>query len=62
MLRGRPYAKTSVADRERMEKMIKSRKNQVNAIAIKLVPRIRKVEKARMSHGKVTKGSIPSVF
>ena len=62
MLRGRPYAKASVADRERMEKMIKSRKNQVNAIAIKLVPRIRKVEKARMSHGKVTKGSIPSVF
>ena len=62
ILRGRDPSKISVAEKERVEKMMASRKDIVNRIALKLVPRIRKVEKARMSHGKVTKGAMPSVF
>jgi hypothetical protein len=62
ILRGRNPSKISVGEKERVEKMIAKRKDIIDRIAIKLVPRIRKVEKARMSHGKVTKGAMPSVF
>lgn len=62
ILRGRDPSKISVAEKERVEKMMAKRKDIIDRIALKLVPRIRKVEKARMSHGKVTKGTMPSVF
>lgn len=62
MLRGRNPAKVSVGEKERIEKTLAKRKDTIDRIAIKLVPRIRNVEKSRMSHGKVTKGSVPSVF
>jgi len=62
MLRGRDYSKISVGEKERMEKVMSKRKDVIGRIAQKLVSRVRKVEKSRMSHGKVTKGSIPSVF
>jgi len=62
MLRGRDPAKVSVGEKERIEKTMSQRKDVIGRIAQKLVSRVRKVEKARMSHGKVTKGSMPSVF
>ena len=62
MLRGRDYSKVSVGEKERIEKTLSKRKDVINRVAQKLVSRVRKVEKARMSHGKVTKGSMPSVF
>jgi hypothetical protein len=62
MLRGRDYSKISVGEKERMEKVMAQRKDVIGRIAQKLVSRVRKTEKSRMSHGKVTKGSMPSVF
>ena len=62
MLRGRDYSKISVGEKERMEKVMAQRKDVIGRIAQKLVSRVRKVEKSRMSHGKVTKGTMPSVF
>jgi len=62
MLRGRDYAKVSVGEKERIEKTMAKRKDIISRVAQRLVSRVRKVEKARMSHGKVTKGSMPSVF
>ena len=62
MLRGRDPAKVSIGEKERMEKVMAQRKDVISRIAQKLVSRVRKVEKARMSHGKVTKGAMPSVF
>jgi hypothetical protein len=62
MLRGRDYSKVSVGEKERIEKTLSQRKDVINRVAQKLVSRVRKVEKARMSHGKVTKGNMPSVF
>lgn len=62
MLRGRDPSKVSVGEKERIEKTLAARKDVINRVAQKLVTRVRKVEKARMSHGKVTKGAMPSVF
>ena len=62
MLRGRDYSKVSVGEKERIEKTLSKRKDVINRVAQKLVSRVRKVEKSRMSHGKVTKGAMPSVF
>ncbi|CAB5221253.1 hypothetical protein UFOVP240_117 [uncultured Caudovirales phage] len=57
MLRGRNPSQVSVGEKERIEKAISKRKTIITRIASKLVSRIRKVEKARMSHSKFTKGS-----
>ena len=62
MLRGRDPAKVSVGEKERIEKTMSKRKDIISRVAQRLVSRVRKVEKSRMSHGKVTKGNMPSVF
>ena len=62
LLRGRNPSKLSVGEKERVERMVASKKTLINRIALKMVPRVRKIEKARMSHSKMTKGSAPSVF
>ena len=62
MLRGRDYSKVSVGEKERIEKTMAKRKDIISRVAQRLVSRVRKVEKSRMSHGKVTKGAMPSVF
>lgn len=49
-------SKMSVAEKERVERMIERRKAVINRVAMKLVPRIRKVETNRLS-GKHTQGS-----
>ena len=62
MLRGRDPTKVSVGEKERIERALEKRKDVVSRVAQRLVSRVRKIEKNRMSHGKVTKGSTPSVF
>lgn len=56
LLRGRNPSQVSVGEKERIEKTIAKRKTVINRIASKLVSRVRKVEKARMSHTKFTQG------
>jgi hypothetical protein len=62
MLRGRDPAKISVGEKERIERAMEKRKDVVSRVAQRLVSRVRKVEKDRMSHSKVTKSSTPNVF
>ena len=57
LLRGRDANKISVGEKERIERVIQRRKQVIGRVAMKLVPRIRAVEKARLSHTKYTKGS-----
>jgi hypothetical protein len=62
LLRGRDPAKVSVGEKERIEKTLSKRKEIIGRVAQRLVSRVRKTEKNRMSHSKATKGSMPSVF
>lgn len=57
MLRGRDYAKISVGEKERIERVITKRKQVIDRVALKLIPRIRNVEKARLSHHKYNASS-----
>ena len=57
LLRGRDANKISVGEKERIERVIQRRKQVIGRVAMKLVPRIRAVEKARLSHTKYTKGT-----
>jgi hypothetical protein len=57
LLRGRDANKISIGEKERIERIIQKRKTVVGRIAMKLVPRIRQVEKSRLSHTKFTKGN-----
>lgn len=51
----KPVAQMSVQEKERAEAMIAKRKAVVDRLAMKLAPRIRKIETERLSHSKVTK-------
>ena len=62
MLRGRDPSKVSIGEKERIEKALSKNKTSIDRIAAKLVARVRKVEKSRMSGGKSQKGAMPSVF
>jgi hypothetical protein len=62
LTRGRDPKKLSVGEKERLEKTIQNRKKIINRLAMRLVPRVRKVEKARLTHTKVTKGGSGAVF
>ncbi len=62
MLRGRNPAKVSVSDKERIEKQLSKNRKLVDRVAQKLVVRVRRVEKSRMSKGKSKKGDMPAVF
>jgi hypothetical protein len=62
MLRGRNLSQISVGEKERIERTIAKRKNIIGRIASKLVSRVRKVEKARMSHSKFTQGGASVSF
>ncbi len=57
LLRGRDANKISIGEKERIERIIQKRKVIVGRIAMKLVPRIRQIEKSRLSHTKFTKGA-----
>jgi len=45
----------SIAEKERIEKMIQQRKALVNRLAMRMVPRIRRIEQDRLTHKSVTK-------
>jgi hypothetical protein len=62
LLRGRDVSKLSVGEKERIERTIETRKALIGRIATRLAPRVRKIEKARMSHSKFTQGSQSSAF
>ena len=62
LLRGRDPSKVSVGEKERIERTLEKRKAVIGRIATRLAPRVRKVEKARLSNTKYTQGSQPSVF
>lgn len=51
----KPAAQLSVPEKERVEAIIARRKAVINRLAMKLAPRIRKIESERLSHAKVTK-------
>ena len=57
LTRGRDVSKLSVGEKERIERFIERRKAIIGRIAMRLAPRVRKVEKARLSHTKYTQGS-----
>lgn len=54
LLRGRDATKISVGEKERVERVIQRRKKIIGRLAMRLAPRVRKIEKARMSHKKFT--------
>ena len=51
----------SVSQREQAEKMVASRKNVIDRMAMKLVPRIRKIETDRLTHHTITQGAPTNV-
>ena len=57
LLRGRNASSLSVGEKERIESMIAKRKPILNRLAMKLSPRVRQIEKARLSHHKFTQKS-----
>jgi hypothetical protein len=57
LLRGRDPAKISVGEKERIERTLEKRKAVIGRVAQKLTSRVRKVEKARLSHTKYTQGT-----
>jgi hypothetical protein len=58
----KPLNKLSTGEKERVEAMMAKRKKVINRLAMRLVPRIRNIEKSRMTHHKVTKGGSSAVF
>lgn len=50
-------AQLTVSEKERVERIIEQRKSLVNKLAMRLVPRIRKIENERLSHSAVTKSN-----
>lgn len=46
----KPVEQMSVAEKERVEKIIASRKNVINRLALKMTQRVRQIEKDRLSH------------
>jgi nicotinic acid mononucleotide adenylyltransferase len=51
----KPLNKLSVAEKERLEKMIARRKTVINRLAMRLTSRVRKIENDRLAHHKYTK-------
>jgi hypothetical protein len=51
----KPLNTLSVAEKERLEQRIAKMKPVLNRIAMKLAPRVRQIEKQRLSHSKYTK-------
>jgi len=53
--RGRPLNRLSVAEKERLEARVQRLKPILNRLALRMVPKVRKLEKTRLSHKKFTK-------
>lgn len=48
----KPLSQLSIGEKERLDKVIQSRKQMIGRIAMKLTPRMRKIEQNRLSHSK----------
>jgi len=46
----------SVGEKERIERLVAKRKKLIDRLAMKLVPKVRRVEQDRLAHSKVTQG------
>jgi len=57
LLKGRDPSKIPVGEKERIERTIEKRKSAIGRLAMRLAPRVRGIEKARMSHKKFTKAA-----
>jgi len=53
--RGRPLNRLSVAEKERLEARVQRLKPILNRLALRMIPKVRKLEKTRLSHKKFTK-------
>lgn len=51
----KPVSQMSVAEKERVERILQKRKTAINRIAMRMVPKIRKIETTRLSHKSYTK-------
>jgi len=53
----KPLSQLSIGEKERLERVIQSRKQLIGRMAMKLTPRMRKIEQNRLSHTKGGTGS-----
>lgn len=51
----KPLNKLSVGEKERLERIIAKRKTLINRLAMKLVPKVRRIENTRLTHKSYTK-------
>lgn len=51
----KPATELTVAEKERAERMIQARRGMIDRLAVRLAPRVRKIETDRLSHQKFTK-------
>ena len=58
----KPLSQLSIGEKERLEKIIQNRKAVIGRIAMKLTPRMRKIEQNRLSHTKGGTGSTNNAF
>lgn len=58
----KPLSQLSLGEKERLEKIIQNRKAVIGRIAMKLTPRMRKIEQNRLSHTKGATGSTNNAF
>ena len=56
----KPVAQLTIAEKERVEKIMAKRKVAIDRLAMKLVPRIRRIEQDRFTHTKSTRGAAPT--
>jgi hypothetical protein len=58
----KPLSQLSIGEKERLERIIQKRKAMIGRIAMKLTPRMRKIEQNRLSHTKGATGSTNNAF
>ena len=51
----KPVGQMTVLDKERVEKLLSKRKTLINRLAMKMLPRVKKIEKERLHHPTCTK-------
>jgi hypothetical protein len=58
----KPLSQLSIGEKERLDKIIQKRKDVIGRIAMKLTPRMRKIEQNRLTHAKGSTGSTNNAF
>ena len=51
----KPLDKLTVGEKERIERIIQKRKKVIDRLALRMAPKVRKIETDRLSHKKYTK-------